>query len=92
MKNFLSEFLWVILMRRSRFFHFTTLRTYLQTNYDSISLVIYRKENNQIIVDDIRFPERLYFKVDKKSNTDLIKEIDIEIKANILMGNKYNEL
>ena len=77
-------------MRRSRLFHFTTLRTYLQANYDTVSLVAYSKETNQIMVDDLRFPKPLYFRVDKKSNQDLIEEIKVEIDANILMGGNYN--
>lgn len=42
------------------------------------------------MVDDLRFPKPLYFRVDKKSNQDLIEEIKVEINANILMGGNYD--
>lgn len=77
-------------MRRSRLFHFSTLRLIIEAKYDSISLVAYSNETNQIMVDDLRFPKPLYFRVDKKSNEDLMKEIDLEIKANVLMGSNFN--
>lgn len=72
-------------MREPSLFYFTTLRKYIKSTFNSVGLITYIKENDQLMIDDLRFPKPLYFKVNKKSNQDLIEEIKVEINANILM-------